>query len=51
MSARSWVPVQPTAADLESWDLDPAWSRVLEVASHDGSTYQWHVLDSGPTLD
>ena len=51
MSARSWVPDQPTAADLESWDLDPAWSRVLEVASHDGSTYQWHVLDSGPTLD
>ena len=51
MSVRSWVPDQPTAADLESWHLDPAWSRVLDVASHDGSTYRWHVLDSGPTLD
>lgn len=51
MSARSWVPDQPTAADLASWHLDPAWSRMLDVASHDGSTYRWHVLDSGPTLD
>lgn len=51
MSARSWVPDQPTASDLQSWQLDPAWSRVLDVASHDGSTYRWHVLDSGPTLD
>ena len=51
MKARSWIPDQPTPADLESWQLDPAWSRVLDVASHDGSTYRWHVLDSGPTLD
>ena len=51
MSVRSWVPDQPTEDDLKSWHLDPTWSRVLEVASHDGSTYQWHVLDSGPTLD
>ena len=50
MSQRSWIPDQPTADDLKSWHLDPAWSRVLDVPSHDGSTYQWHILDSGPTL-
>lgn len=25
--------------------LDPAWSRLVDVPSHDGETYQWHVLD------
>jgi len=44
------VPDAPGADDLASWKLDPAWSRTLDVSSHDGSTYRWHVLDTGPAI-
>ncbi len=33
------------ADGLKEFGLDPAWSRTVDVPSHDGSTYQWHVLD------
>lgn len=33
------------AGGLKEFGLDPAWSRTVDVPSHDGSTYQWHVLD------
>jgi acyl-coenzyme A synthetase/AMP-(fatty) acid ligase/pimeloyl-ACP methyl ester carboxylesterase len=42
----------PTALDLEAYGLDPAWSRVVDVPSHDGGTHRWHLLDrpgTGPT--
>jgi acyl-coenzyme A synthetase/AMP-(fatty) acid ligase/pimeloyl-ACP methyl ester carboxylesterase len=42
----------PTAPDLEAYGLDPAWSRLVDVPSHDGGTHRWHLLDrpgSGPT--
>ena len=35
----------PDADGLREFGLDPAWSRVVDVPSHDGSTYQWHMLD------
>ena len=28
------------------WDIDPTWSRFLDVPSNDGSTHRWHVLDT-----
>ena len=40
------------ADDLRGFGLDPVWSRIVDVPSHDGATYQWHVLDraaAGPT--
>jgi acyl-CoA synthetase (AMP-forming)/AMP-acid ligase II/pimeloyl-ACP methyl ester carboxylesterase len=37
----------PPSADLASWGIDPAWSRRLDVPSHDGSTHAWHLLDTG----
>ncbi len=33
------------ADGLKEFGLDPAWSRIVDVPSHDGETYQWHVLD------
>ncbi len=33
------------ADDLRGFGLDPAWSRIVDVPSHDGATYQWHVMD------
>ena len=49
-ATRSWVPDVPDADDLAAWHLDPRWSRTLDVASRDGRTHRWHVLDSGPTI-
>ncbi len=46
-SDREWIPDPPDARELEDWDLDPAWSRCLDVVSHDGSTRRWHMLDTG----
>ena len=33
------------AEGLKKFGLDPAWSRIVDVPSHDGATYRWHVLD------
>lgn len=49
-ASRSWVPEPPSSSDLTEWGLDPAWSRTIDVDSHDGTTRRWHVLDTGPTL-
>lgn len=35
----------PTAAELTGFGLDPAWSRMVDVPSHDGATHRWHLLD------
>ena len=35
----------PSAAALEAWGLNPTWSRLIDVPSHDGATHQWHLLD------
>jgi acyl-CoA synthetase (AMP-forming)/AMP-acid ligase II/pimeloyl-ACP methyl ester carboxylesterase len=45
------VPDPPSVADLGTWGLNSAWSKTVDVASHDGGTYRWHVLDTGRTLD
>lgn len=42
------APTLPTAADWHAWHVDPAWSRTLDVASRDGSTHRWHVLERSP---
>ena len=36
----------PSPNDLRSWGIDPAWSRTIEVPSHDGATHGWHLLDT-----
>lgn len=41
-------PPTPRAAEFEGWGIDPQWSRLLDVPSHDGTTHTWHVLDHGP---
>ena len=28
-------------------DVDPRWSRLVEVADADGVPHQWHLLDNG----
>ena len=38
----------PRAEELTAWGLDPSWSRIVTVESSDGSTVDWHVLDTGP---
>ena len=42
------TPALPAAATFERWGIDPTWSRLVSVPSHDGSTYTWHVLDNAP---
>ncbi len=46
-AAHGWAPELPTAAQWSEWNLDPSWSRVIDVPSHAGSTHRWHVLDTG----
>jgi acyl-coenzyme A synthetase/AMP-(fatty) acid ligase/pimeloyl-ACP methyl ester carboxylesterase len=41
------APTLPTREQWQEWDIDPEWSRTLEVAGHDGTTRRWHVLDTG----
>ena len=41
-------PDSPTAAQLSSWGLDPAWSRRVVFDGADGRPVDWHVLDTGP---
>ena len=43
----SWLPQSPTEDDWRRWDLEPHWSRFVDVASHTGGTHRWHVLDTG----
>lgn len=40
-------PALPTARQLESWGIETAWSRLLDVEDRDGVTNTWHVLDTG----
>jgi olefin beta-lactone synthetase len=40
-------PERPENATWRTWGIDPQWSRVLDVASHDGGVHRWHVLDTG----
>ena len=42
----SLVSIQPPlVADFATFGLDPSWSRIVDVPSHDGATHQWHLLD------
>jgi olefin beta-lactone synthetase len=41
------APDQPDGATWRGWGIDPSWSRLLDVRSHDGETHRWHVLDTG----
>ena len=41
------TPAAPDAETWRRWGLDPSWSRYLDVASHEGGTHRWHVLDTG----
>lgn len=41
----------PDAETWRAWGIDPEWSRTLDVASHDGSTHRWHLLDTNPPVD
>ena len=36
----------PSPDELSTWGIDPAWSRRLDVPSHDGGTHTWHLLDT-----
>ncbi len=47
-SAAVGTPPEPSADDWRRWGLDPAWSRYLDVPSHEGGSHRWHVLDTGP---
>ena len=42
-------PQLPDDATWERWGIDPRWSRMLDVASHEGGSHRWHVLDTAPT--
>jgi len=46
-AARAGTPDMPTADDWIRWDLDPDWSKMIDVPSHAGGTRRWHVLDTG----
>ena len=41
------MPQPPTEDEWRRWDLEPQWSRFVDVASHTGGTHRWHVLDTG----
>jgi olefin beta-lactone synthetase len=41
------APPIPDADTWRRWGLDPAWSRQVDVASHEGGTHRWHLLDTG----
>ncbi len=47
VAASSATPDVPDAATWRRWGLDPTWSRSIDVASHEGGTHRWHVLDTG----
>lgn len=35
----------PSAVDMAVYGLNTAWSRNVNVPSHDGQTHRWHMLD------
>lgn len=35
----------PSAVDVAAFGLNTAWSRNINVLSHDGATHRWHILD------
>jgi acyl-coenzyme A synthetase/AMP-(fatty) acid ligase/pimeloyl-ACP methyl ester carboxylesterase len=35
----------PLVADFATFGIDPTWSRTIDVPSHDGAIYRWHLLD------
>ncbi len=41
------APAVPDDATWRRWDLNPAWSRLIDVASHRGGVHRWHLLDTG----
>ena len=41
----------PSRRELEEFGVPPDWSSVVEVPSHDGATYSWHVLQRPGTSD
>ena len=43
-----WAPIPPTTTQWKAWDLDPRWSRFIDVVDHDGVSRRWHVLDASP---
>lgn len=43
----SSTPDRPDGATWQAWGIDPTWSHLVDVASHDGSSHRWHVLDTG----
>ena len=45
------TPVVPDADTWRRWGLEPSWSQLVDVASHEGGTYRWHVLDTGAPND
>jgi olefin beta-lactone synthetase len=45
------APTPPDADTWRRWGLDPTWSRHVDVASHEGGTHRWHVLDTGAPAD
>jgi acyl-CoA synthetase (AMP-forming)/AMP-acid ligase II/pimeloyl-ACP methyl ester carboxylesterase len=47
LAASDATPAVPEAGTWRRWGLDPAWSRLIDVASHEGGSHRWHVLDTG----
>ncbi len=47
MTATNAAPTVPDAATWRRWDIDPAWSRLVDVPSHEGGSHRWHLLDTG----
>jgi len=41
----------PSRRELEEFGVLPEWSNVVEVPSHDGATYAWHVLQRPGTSE
>ena len=41
----------PSRRELENIGVPPEWSSVVEVPSHDGATYSWHVLQRPGTSE
>ena len=47
VAATEATPEVPDATTWRRWGIDPAWSRTIDVASHEGGTHRWHLLDTG----
>ena len=45
------TPAPPDPDTWRRWGLDPTWSRLIDVASHEGGHHRWHVLDTGAPAD